>query len=1080
MARRKATKRQLATRISLPIVAAILIAIIVIANYFLNLYSPILHRVLAGDGANTSSAEAKEALAEADGVVRNTAEESMVLLYNDDGDGEKYLPLKNISKINLFGWGATDNGFLLSGGGSGGATILDVDRDGKKRIKVDLTDAFKEANIAYNTKLLNAYSSQYDFDADYRKGGTTGSDVTESLYNPGASFYTAARMTQAREYSKDAVAVISRWGAENASQSELKSVGSFKNGTFLELTSAERAMFAALEIYGFDVTVVLNVCNNVELSFMEEYDCIKACIFAGIPGQSGASAIPKLINGTINPSGRLSDTLAYDYQTNDPTYVNAVKANSDIVYQEGIYFGYKWYETADVEGFFDKATNSHGKMYKGYSKGGGDRVNTGYDAVVQYPFGYGLSYTEFEWSADFSSFTGLTADGSYEIPVTVTNMGNVAGRDVVQLYGSAPYTNGGVEKAARVLLDFEKTPVLAPHGNAGDHCTVTLKFDAYDLASYDAYGKNSGTHKGYELDAGQYTISVMRNSHEEVASQSRYLNVAITYDTDPDTGAAVGNLFTGNNAYAGSPIDANHGDDFLSRKDHFANYPKARAGFSGTSKSGDQMVSINKAMYDSATVNAAGIQYGQGVGMFLVGQKKGEDEVVATTRAALSGEDDSVKLGFNTEVMTFMLGLWDDPDISAMFFNQITQQETKDLIGKGGFQTIELASIGKAFCKDKDGPAGFNSSVDDVLEAKSDQYTLFCSESLTGCCWSKDVAYSIGEAQGKIGNAAGIRGWYGPGVNLHRSVYNSRNYEYYSEDAVLSGKLAANTITGAKDNNLYCYLKHFAVSEAGENPKGLNTWLTEQTLREIYLRPFEIAVKDGGANAMMSAFNNVGGVCAGYNYAMLTSVLRNEWGFKGSVITDWYMPSNPYMANQNAGVLAGNDLWLNGSTQQSADINLSDATIAYAARQSVKGIVYTFIDTNITATDIKVTASPRSGLLIALWVILDVVLGLCIALCILFFVLSFVRKPKPKKGRKAAAAAALDQNVEPAIDEINAVEDSSAASPPTTTDEQPTTTDEQPTEQQTEEPVVETAVAEQQAAEQTPASKQRKSTPKKK
>lgn len=993
-------KRSLAKLISLPIVAVVLTVIIIVANYFLNLYSPILHRVLAGDGASTGSAAAQDALAAADDVVRETAAESMVLLYNDKGNGEKYLPITDLDKINLFGWGATDGGFLLSGGGSGGATILDVDRDGNKRIKVDLTDAFKEANIEYNTALTNAYAAMYDFDADYRKGGTTGSNVTESLYNPPASFYTEARMTQAKEYSKNAVAVITRWGAENASSSELKSVGSFKDGTFLELTNEERAMFAALESNGFDVTVVLNVTNNIELSFIEEYDCIKACIFAGIPGQSGASAIPKIINGTVNPSGRTSDTLPYDYQTNDPTYVNAVKANSDIVYQEGIYFGYKWYETADVEGFFTDATNAHGKKYKGYSKAvaaeGAPAVDhgKGYDAVVQYPFGFGLSYTEFEWSADFSAFTaGLTADGSYEIPVTVTNKGTVAGRDVVQLYGTAPYTNGGVEKAARVLLDFAKTPVLAPHGEDGDNCIVRLKFNAYDLASYDVYGKSSGGHIGYELDNGEYKIAVMRNAHEEVASATRYLNLAINYDADPVTGAAVGNLFTGNTAYAGSSIDANNANDYLSRKDHFANYPKARANFAGSSKTGDQMVAINKAMYDNSKVSAANIGYGELAGMFLVGEKNDADEIVPISKEKLAG-DKKADLVFNTSVLQFLLMFWDDPDINGMFFNQVTQQETLDLIGKGGFQTIELASLGKTFNKDKDGPAGFNSSVDDVLEAKSDQYTLFCSESLTGCGWSKEIAYSIGEAQGKIGNASNIRGWYGPGVNLHRSVYNTRNYEYYSEDATLSGKLAADTIKGAKDNNLYCYLKHFAVSEEGDNPKGLNTWLTEQTLREIYLRPFEIAVKDGGANAMMSAFNNVGGVCAGYNYALLTSVLRGEWGFKGSVITDWYMPSNSYMANQTAGVLAGNDLWLNGSSQQPANINLGDATVAYAARQSVRGILYTFIDTNVTATGISVTASPKSALLTALWVLLNVILGLGIAACVVFTVLPYTRKPQ--------------------------------------------------------------------------------------
>ena len=241
----------------------------------------------------------------------------------------------NINNFNVI--------FLLTGGGSGGATILDLDRNGNDRIKVDLTDAFKEAGIEYNTTLTDAYTAFSDFDADYRKGGTTNAYVDESLKNPAASWYTADRMNQAKNYSKTAVAVISRWGAENVDSStaqELKSVRGYADGSFLELTAEEKAMFDALEQYDFDVTVVLNTCNDVELGFLEDYDCIKACIFAGIPGQSGAIAIPEIMNGTVNPSGRISDTLPYDHQTYNPTYVNAVKTNSDIVYQEGIYFGY--------------------------------------------------------------------------------------------------------------------------------------------------------------------------------------------------------------------------------------------------------------------------------------------------------------------------------------------------------------------------------------------------------------------------------------------------------------------------------------------------------------------------------------------------------------------------------------------------------------------------------------------------------------------------------------------------------------------------------------------------------------------
>lgn len=974
-------KRSKAKLIALPIVAAVLAIILIAANVVISMFSAILHRVLAGDSADLP----EEVRQETDAVVRNTAEESMVLLYNDDGTGKGYLPQKNVSKVNLFGWGATDGGFLLTGGGSGGATILDKDRKGNDRIKVDLTDAFTEAGIEYNTELTKAYTDFSSFDADYRKTGTTGADVTESLKNPGAGFYTADRMAQAKSYSQTAVVVLSRWGAENASNQELKSVGSYNNGTYLELTAEEKAMLDALETNKFDVIVVLNVCNNLELGFLEEYDCIKACIYAGIPGQSGAIAIPEIIKGAVNPSGRISDTLPYDYQTYNPTYANAVKNGSNIVYQEGIYFGYKWYETADAEGYFTAN-------------------NTSYEEVVQFPFGYGLSYTTFDWEADFSDIEALTADGEYTVTVKVTNTGTVAGKDVVQLYGHAPYENGRIEKAERVLLDFAKTPLLYPASETDtdkpNSCTVELKFTAYDLASYDYNKANTGDHTGYELDIGNngnlYKFSVMKDAHnyKNETGEGYYkeitLNNQITYNTDPVTGNTVNNLFTGSNAYANCPIDG--GITYLSRKDHFANFISTQANVNPSTPSLNQVKEANKAMYDTGKVNA-GVQYGvPSANTFIVGTRNENGRLERVSLKTLQGndEDDTLHLYFNSVILQRLIAnpnssFWDS------LLNQITEDETKEIIGAGGFQTIALYSAGKPFCKDKDGPAGFNNSVDDALEAKSDQYTLFCSESLTGCSFSKEVAYSIGAAQAKIADAVAFQGWYGPGINIHRNVYNSRNYEYYSEDAVLSGKLAANTVTAAYDNNMYCYIKHFAVSEAGNNPKNLNTWLTEQALRESYLRPFEIAVKDGHANAMMSAFNNVGGVCAGYNGALLTGVLRNEWGFRGSVITDWFMKDG-YMNDYETGVLAGNDLWLNGTYNTPAELNLSDKHVAYAARQSVKNILYTYIDTNKDATEVKISPAPHSVLLDALVAVMSVVLSLGIVACVVFTVLPYTRK----------------------------------------------------------------------------------------
>ncbi len=987
-------------------VIAVLIVGIVLANYYLNHYSLILHRFFAGDtiGAN----ENNPVFAEADATVRDAAAESMVLLENKDD----YLPRKNLKKVNLFGWASTEYGFLLTGGGSGGTSITN-----EKKYKMDPNDAFKAEGISYNTDLYKAYTSFSKFDADYRSNGSTGANVVESLKNPGESFYTEKRMTKAKEYSDVAVAFLSRWGAENVNNGgadELKNVGKYKDGTFLELTDAEKVMFDKLQEYGFNVIVVLNVCNNMELGFIDDYSCIKACIHAGIPGQTGAIAIPQIITGKVNPSGKTTDTLPYDYQTYNPTYLNTAKSGSHIAYQEGIYFGYKWYETADAEGFFDSVNNKYG---------------TGYDAVVQYPFGYGLSYTTFSWDTQFPTETAITKDGKYTVNVTVTNTGTVAGKDVVQLYGHTEYKDGGIEKPERTLLDFAKTGLLAP----GESETVSLSFESYDLASYDFNNKNSNGFSGYELEPGKVTISVQSNAHavgdnadDKCASTEMNVATSIQYGTDPVTGESVVNRFTGNTAYANVPIDGSTvytGDvafEYLSRNSKFSNYAKLKR--VQTPSNTGAVTTASKYRHDAyKTKDTKSYKYGKGMGLLLVQSQDKDGNKSRLSYDQLAGDAKAKNLVFYDSLME-ALADYDNDKIWEPFLNQLKQNEIKELIGKGGFMTSAVYSVGKPRATDKDGPAGYNDNVTNIGEYST--FTLYPSESLLGCSWSKTVSYKIGEAQGKIGAEFGINGWYGPGVNLHRSVYNARNYEYFSEDGVLSGLLAANVIKGAKDNHVYCYLKHMAVSEEGINPKDVNTWLTEQTLREIYLRPFEIAVKKGKANAMMSAFNRVGAVCCGYNRAMLTDILRVEWGFRGSVITDWFMDDGGYMSNFELGVLAGNDLWLSGTTGKAARIDLSDNSIKYAARQSVKGILYTYISTNVGNTNIKINAEAHSALVVFLWTIVNVVLGIGILVCLFFIIVSIppIRRRLPfmdRRYKKAVAAGEIDPD-SPAVNESRA------------------------------------------------------------
>lgn len=938
------------------VIAVVLVAAIIAGNLLLNQFSYVVNQALAGDTTDYGSAGAE--LQAGDEIVQTLGEESMVLLKNEDN----FLPIEKEQKVNLFGWAATDQGFLLVGGGSGGTVIAAQNR-------VTLTTALDREGLSYNKELLDAYSAVSSADAD---ANSNSPDSMAALANPDASFYTEERMQQAKEFSDTAIVVLSRFSGENASQTELIDIGTYSNGTFLELTEHERAMFDALEAHDFNVIVLFNTTNNMEMGFLEEYDCVKAALYVGLPGQSGALAIPRILCGDVNPSGRTADTLAYDYQTNNPTYINGRYVDNSMVYQEGIYVGYKWYETADEEGFFADVSNDYG---------------TGYDAVVQYPFGYGLSYTTFEWeaSASWGDTESMSATGEYTVEVTVHNTGDTAGKDVVQLYYTPPYTQGGIEMASVNLLAFAKTDLIQP----GESQTVTLTFDAYDLAAYDYSDTNGNQFAGYETVPGDYQIRLMKNSHtdgvmaENSSSSFILSSPGITFPQDPDTGAAVGNLFTGETAYAGTPIDGTTmiegGVDYLSRADGFANYPTATAGAPSS-----QVDEIGVYQYDGYDdMDVSDIQYGIDSGLYLVVVENEDGTTQRATLDQLKGTDTSgAKLVINEELMD-TLSDYEAAEWDALL-DQLTEQEVKDLIGRGGFKNEAAYSVGKPLSIDRDGPAGFNMGV--TNPNTETMWTGFPTESLIGCCWNSSLTYNMGVVQGKVASATGLQGWYAPGVNLHRSVYNTRNYEYFSEDAVLTGKLAASIVQGAKENNLYCYVKHFAVSEAGANPNNKNTWLTEQALRETYLKPFELCVKDGGANGIMSAFNRVGAVWAGGNHALITDLLRGEWGFHGTVIKDWYQPD--YM-DYTQGLKAGNNLWLDGTFDRAAEIDLSDAGTAYAARQAVKNILYTYV---VTINAVSITDVPQSTLFVALWTGMNVVLVAGLGACIFL-----IARPSKKK-----------------------------------------------------------------------------------
>lgn len=983
------------------IIMLAIVGALIAGNVVLSTYSGLIHGFFAGDTTDYSSEEVTAALKNSDNTVQDIAEDSMVLLKNQNNT----LPLKGDNiKVNLFGYAATEQGFLTSGGGSGGCNA-DIN------MKVPIAKAFEQEGIDYNEPLLNAYSeySNYDMDRNYRADSV--------LINPDENFYTDELVNQAKKFSDIAVIVLNRWAEENPNDrneeipftyqlknlSKNQSINNTVKDTSRHMleTSTEEDYMIDLVCDNFETVIVLyNAGNIMELGFVEREE-IDAAMFIGQPGQSGALSAVRLLKGKktvededgnkaevqISPSGKLSDTYAYDLTKYSPTFNNATaRGTKNLVYTESVYVGYKWYETAYAEGYFDSITTEYG---------------TGYDGVVQYPFGYGLSYTDFTWEVEegIDPSVTVTDDSEFTVKVRVTNTGECAGKDVVQLYYTPPYYEGEIEKSEINLLAFAKTELLQP----GQSQLLELKFTSYDLAAYDCYDKNKNGFMGYEMEEGSYVIKLMRDAHTVETCENATVTIKAEYDIkfrrDPVTNAFVKNRFTGETAYANMPIDGTtvyDGLTYMTRADFAGTFPQSHAGAPSNSAA---VSTAKNYVYRGYSVTTAPTP-GQPGDLRLVTRADG----TFATYAELKGDTDA-ELKYNDELLT-TLNDYDAPEWEVLL-SQLTDNDIKTLIGKGGYNIWAVESVGMIYRKSEDGPAGFN--VNTVSPDGKAGWTAWPTASLIGCSWSEKTAYVFGRVQGLEGNETELSGWCAPGVNLHRSPFNSRNYEYYSEDAIITGKLAANVIKGAKNSNLYCFIKHWAASESGYNPKDWNTWLSEQALRELYMKPFELAVKEGGANGIMSAFSGIGPVWAGRNYALNQQILRGEWGFEGSMVTDWYISS--YM-DYTAGVLGGNDTWLDSRNNNLADLNMNDIMVAYAARQSAKNVLYTWVNTYVTARDfdasgtddgfsvkldLEIKQQAFSPLFVFLWVLIDVVGFGSVAVWATLMILLDIRKNKKIK-----------------------------------------------------------------------------------
>lgn len=819
----------------------------------------------------------EENVASATQLCENIADEGIVLL---DNDGT--LPMAKNSKLNVFGWASTNPCY----GGTGSGALSDA------YPTVTLLEGLKNAGFELNTELSDFYTS---YRADRPEVGMFSQDWT--LPEPEAAQYTDEMMNNAKAFSDTAMVVTTRVGGEGAdlptdvsqvTYDAGHSYNDFEPGDhYLQLSKTEKDMID-LVCKNFDkVVVVYNGANAMELGWVKDYSQIKSVVWCAGTGQSGFNALGSILCGDVNPSGRTIDTFVYDL-TQTPTannFGNFTYTNMDefkassfgadtipafVNYVEGIYVGYKFYETAAAEGLID------------------------YDKTVVYPFGRGLSYTTF--TQTLNSVT--EADGTITVDVTVTNTGSASGKEVVEVYYNPPYTNGGIEKASANLIGFAKTSELAP--GASENVTVTFK--AEDMASYDTYGKGC-----YVLEKGDYVISINADSHTVL--DSKVYNVAsdIVYDASNKRESDV--------EVADNKFDFAEGNvTYLSRADGFANYAEATAAPADFELPAEAKATFyNNSNWNPEDFNNA-------------------DDVAPTTGAKNGLKlKDMVGVDYND-------AQWDT------FLDQLTVSDMDSLIALGGYQSVAVSSIGKVQAIDCDGPASINNNF-------TQQGSIgFPSAVMIAATWNTDLAHDFGTSIGKMADDMDVSGWYAPAMNIHRSAFAGRNFEYYSEDGVLSGAMAANAIMGSQEQGVYAFMKHFALNDQETNRCGmLCTWSNEQAIREIYLKPFEISVKDADCHAVMSSFNYIGTRWTGGCKELLKNVLRGEWGFVGFVETDYFGVSGYMTADQC--VRNGNDLMLCTTGNDFNTVTVLTNSSKQALRESAKNILYTVVNSRAYAEE---------------------------------------------------------------------------------------------------------------------------------
>lgn len=847
-----------------------------------------------------------EAFANAQEVNLKLAEEGFVLLKNENAA----LPMNKGARISVF----SKNSVNLSYGGSGSGGF---DTSNNKNLYESLNDA----GFVTNPTLKNFYESSQS--GPVRTANSSDLDNGDNQKIATAetpqSKYTDAVRNSYADYSDAALVVITRIGGEGFDLPRYQgdSEGAVSpDSHYLELDQNEIDLLTAVTDGTFKrVVVVFNTPSSFEATFLKDSayaafaDKIDAAVWIGFTGSNGITALGEILNGDVNPSGRLVDTWAADF-TKNPSFVNfgtgCLPDTTDkydggmyysVDYEEGIYVGYRYYET------------------RGETDG-----EDWYNANVVYPFGYGLSYTTFDWTVGDASASEIELGTTITVLVTVKNTGSVAGKEVVQLYASAPYTLGGIEKAHKVLVGFAKTKLLQP----GESETVTVSFDPYSAASYDYRDANSNGFSGYELEAGEYTLYVSRNAHESEKAIALNLAADVRIGTDPTTDSEVVNRYTDSENFLDSDWQL---DAMLSRADWEGTWPTPQTAqqHAGTDRLYEEIRSEehnNPTDFDSEEYPWFG------------------EEPTLTLRDLLPSAEAE---GYEPVVS------YDDERWEELMMG-CDEEEMIALINNGAYHTLAMESVGLPATIHGDGPSGFTCFMSKEQVNGTCQYV---SEPVMASTWNINLMNELGEAigeEGTIGDKATGQPYssiYAPGVNIHRSPFGGRCSEYFSEDPFISGMMGAAEVQGIQSRGVLPTVKHFVANEQETHRSigGDLSWLSEQTLREIYLKPFEYTVKLGETRGIMTSFNRIGTRWTGGDYRLLTEILRNEWGFNGLVICDFN--TIPQYMIPRMMFYAGGSLDL--ATQQSAmwtDCDTSDAGDAIVLMRAVKDVMYALVNSN--------------------------------------------------------------------------------------------------------------------------------------